>query len=159
MRSSTSHSAAGYTLLEIVVVVLLVMLTLAVATRSYRGYQERAAARGAAQIFARDLSLAHQTALRVRIPVVIRFDEPGQSYIVRTEAGVDLTSRSFGPGADMELTAIDLEFPGDSVRFTRRGLVDLSGVSESIGRARFVAGTREFAVSFNGMGISRVEEL
>lgn len=154
-----NHSAGGYTLLEIVVVVLLVMLTMAVATRSYQGYQERAAARGAAQIFARDLSLAHQTALRGRISVVVRFDESGRSYIVRTEAGDDLMSRSFGSGADMELTAIDLEFPGDSVRFTRRGLVDLSGISESIGRARFVAGTREFAVSFNGMGISRVEEL
>ena len=149
-------SRDGFTILELLVVMALVAITLAITQQVYDRYQERTATRRAAKLFGLDLSLARSAAVQGRRRAVIRFDEPGRSYEVRSNRL--LLRRTFGPGSDAPLESIDLELPGDSVVFNARGMADLGGVPGTLGRAVFYAGETSFAVSFNALGASRVGE-
>ena len=147
----------GFTLIEILVVLVLMVIFLAITALVFAGYQERTSARQAAMLFGRDLTLARSAALRGRERVTIRFDEPGQEYRVLREAGDTLFARRFSDGSDIELSQINLDLPGDSLWFDSRGIVDLSGASGSLGTAIFRAGGTTYTLSFNSMGASRVE--
>lgn len=144
-------------MLEMIVVVTLLMLTLAVAAASFSSYQQRTTSRRAAQIFAQDLSLARSAAVRSREAVSVVFDETNRGYRIRTEGGDELVSRSFERGQDMVLSAVDLQFPGDSLVFDSRGVGDLSGITGTLGKAVFQAGNTSYEVAFNSMGASRVD--
>ena len=146
-------------MLELMIVLTLAGITMAFAMVSFSGYFQRSSAKGAAQLFARDLTLARATAVRTQQAVVIRFYESSRWYVVETiESGTELVRRRFGANADIDLSAIDLQFAGDSVTFDQHGIADLSGASGSLGIARFSLGAIAYDVSFNSMGASKVEE-
>jgi len=148
----------GFTLLEVLVVMTIAGLTLAIGWGAYARYVQSSGARTSAQLFVRDLSMARATATRTREPVLLRFHEDDRSYEVVTGSGEELVVRSFGTNEEVSLSALDLEMPGDSLRFDARGLADLSGISEPLGRALFTSGERTVTVSFNAAGASRVDE-
>ncbi|MGD8318936.1 MAG: GspH/FimT family pseudopilin [Gemmatimonadota bacterium] len=153
--------ARGFTLLELTIVLVLASLVLGYAGLTFSGYFQRSSARRAAQVFARDLTLARSAALRSREPVVIRFNEDGRWYQIQTSgSATELVRRRFGVSADVNLSAIDLRMRGDSVVFTPRGMADLSNIqgTGSLGEAAFAAGATEYDVLFNSMGASRVEK-
>ena len=140
---------------------LLAGVTMGLAVLTFSDYFQRSSALRAAQVFARDLTLARSSAVRARESVVIRFFESSRWYqIVATPSGTELVRRRFGVNADVDLSAIDLIFNGDTVVFSVRGVADLSNIhgSGSLGEARFEAGTTEYTVFFNSMGASKVEE-
>lgn len=144
-------------MIEMIVVVTLLLLSLAVVAGSFSAYQQRSTARRAAQVFAQDLSLARGAAVRSRESVVVAFYETTLRYEVRTPGGEELVSRSFQGGGDLVLSAIDLQFPGDSLVFDSRGVGDLSGITGALGRAVFEAGNTSYEVSFNSLGASRLD--
>lgn len=155
-----SASRRGFTLLELLVVVFLAGMVMAFATMAFSGYFQRSSARRAAQVFARDLALARSSAIRAKEPVVIRFYESSRWYqIVTQTSGTELARRRFGVSADVDLSAIDLKFHGDTVMLSRRGVVDLSNIQGggSLGVASFSVGSTRFKVSFNSLGASKVE--
>jgi Tfp pilus assembly protein FimT len=128
---------------------------------TFSGYFQSASARGAAQVFARDLALARSMAVRAKEPVVIRFYESSRWYqVVALTSGTELVRRRFGVNADVDLSAIDLTFRGDTVLFDARGVVNLSNIqgTGTLGQATFQAGTTRYTVSFNSLGASKVEE-
>ncbi|HET9948361.1 MAG TPA: prepilin-type N-terminal cleavage/methylation domain-containing protein, partial [Longimicrobiales bacterium] len=73
---------AGFTLLEVLTVLVISATVLGIALLSFGGYFRRVAAARAAEVFAQDLTLARTWALRSREPVVIRFFESGLWYQV-----------------------------------------------------------------------------
>ncbi len=154
-----SRGARGFTLLELTIVVVLAGLTMAAAGLTFSGYFQRSSAQRAAQIFAQDLSLARSTAVRTREPVVIRFFESSMWYEVEVQSQAqELVRRRFGgSGADIDLSAITLDFDGDTVVFNSRGIADLSGAASALGTATFSSGATTYTVSFNSMGASKVE--
>lgn len=140
---------------------LLAGITMGFGALTFSGYFQRSSALRAAQVFARDLTLARSSAVRARESVVIRFFESSRWYqIVAIPSGTELARRRFGVNADVELSAIELVFQGDTVVFSSRGVADLSGIqgAGSLGEARFEAGVTEYTVFFNSMGASKVEE-
>jgi len=140
-------------------VLTLVGITTAFAMLSFSGYFQRSSVQRAAQIFARDLTVARATAVRTQQPVVIRFYESSRWYVVETlESNTEIVRRRFGANADIDLSAIDLQFTGDSVSFNSRGVADLTGAAGVLGVARFNLGAVAYEVSFNSMGASKVEE-
>ncbi|NIP58121.1 MAG: prepilin-type N-terminal cleavage/methylation domain-containing protein [Gemmatimonadetes bacterium] len=147
---------AGFTILELLVVMALVVITLAITQQTYGLYQERTATRRAAKLFGLDLSLARSAAVQGRMNVVIRFDEAAREYEVISNRRI--MRRDFGDDSDVPLESIDLELPGDSVVFDARGVADLSGIAGSLGRATFEVGGSSYAVSFNALGASKVGE-
>jgi prepilin-type N-terminal cleavage/methylation domain-containing protein len=147
---------SGFTLLELLVVLLVISVTLAVAAQGYGLYLERTAARKAAELFARDLSFARTAALRDRQPVSLVVLEEQGFYVIRRATGEVIVRRDYGPGSEVRLTLLDLELEGDSVGFNGRGLADLSGATGALGRARFGTQRVEYRVRFNAMGASEV---
>lgn len=147
---------AGFTLLEILVVLVILGITLAVVATTFNRYLDRSQARHAAEIFAQDLTAARNTASRSRQRVTVDFDEGNRSYLVRVEAGDTLFHRFFDDGAELTLSSLNLQMTGDSVAFNGQGIADLSGAGGTLGRAVFTSGNTTYAVSFNSMGSSRV---
>lgn len=156
-----SGRSRGFTLLELLIVVVLAGVTLGFAGLTFSGYFQRSSARRAAQVFARDLTLARSTAVRAREKVVLRFYPSTRWYQIVTQAsGTEIVRRRFGVNADIDLSEIDLRFRGDTMVFNMRGVIDFANQENtgSLGLATFTAGTTEYGVSFNTMGASKVEE-
>jgi prepilin-type N-terminal cleavage/methylation domain-containing protein len=152
------RTRSGFTLIEILVVLMLMGVGLAYAVLSFGGYFQRVAAQRAAEVFARDLTTARAFATRSRVPVVIRFYESALRYEVERQGSTtDVAVRRFGTNADIDLTGITLEFTGDSVVFNSRGFADLSGAAGPLGTATFSSGPARFTVSFNSMGASKID--
>ena len=147
-------SNRGFTLIEMLVVLVIASVGLGIAVFTFSGTLGRSAARGAAQIFSRDLAQARSYAARSRAGVAIVFDEDSLGYRLTVDTGAELLRRRFGEGDDLPLSAIDLELAGDSVRFDNRGLADVPG----LGKAAFTAGSVVYEVRFNGTGASRIAE-
>lgn len=149
---------AGFTLIELVIVVLIVAIGLTFATLAFGGYFQRVNAERAARLFVQDLALARTVAMRSRANVVIRFYEAGRWYEVRLQAsGAELSTRRFGANADIELTAVGLGMPGDSLVFDRRGFANLGGIPGPLGTATFSSGAVTYTVSFNSMGAAKLD--
>lgn len=138
-------------------VLLLFAIMLGFAAETFHGYLERTSAKRAAEIFVQDLNVTRNAALRSRRMAVLAFDEAGLKYLVRLESGDTVLLRAFGRGAEISLSALDLEISGDTLVFDRRGQADLAGALGPLGRAVFSAGSRSYAVSFNSMGVSRID--
>jgi prepilin-type N-terminal cleavage/methylation domain-containing protein len=158
MRGGRGSGRDGFTLFELVVVLTLSAIGLTFATLAFGGYFQRVNAERAAQVFAQDLTLARTMAVRSREAVVIRFLEASLRYGVETQStATELAARRFGVNADIELTAVGLDMPGDSLVFDLRGIADLSGIVGPLGTATFSSGAVTYTVSFNSMGASKLE--
>jgi len=149
---------AGFTLIEVLVVLVVMGITTAVVAVTFNQYLDRSSAKRAAEIFRQDLTAARNAAARSRQSVVMDFDEVNQSYLIRVEAGDTITYRFFDEDADISLSSMNLQMAGDTVAFDGRGIADLSGATGTLGKAIFTAGSTTYAVSFNSMGSSRVHE-
>ena len=136
---------------------LIVAITLAVAARTFDGYLERSSAKRAAEIFSQDLSVTKNAALRSREDVVMEFDEANLEYLVRIGEGDTILHRFFHEGQDPALSFMDLELSGDSLVFDASGVAELGGAPGALARMVFKAGTTSYAVSFNSMGLARVD--
>ena len=151
---------AGFTLLELVVVLSITAIGLTFAGVAFNAYFERVSAERAAQVFAQDLTLARDWAMRSREPVVIRFFETNMWYQVEAQtSATEVTRRRFGVNADIDLTAVTLDMTGDSVVFDTRGVADLSGAGGPLGVATFSSGAVSYTVSFNSMGASKIDRI
>jgi prepilin-type N-terminal cleavage/methylation domain-containing protein len=147
----------GFTLIELVVVLAIMAIGLGFAGVAFSRYFERVSAERAAQVFAQDLTLARSWAVRSREPVVIRFYEASLWYEVEAQrSATEVARRRFGANADIDLTGVRIDMPGDSVVFDARGIADLSGVTGPLGTATFSSGAVTYTVSFNSMGASKI---
>jgi prepilin-type N-terminal cleavage/methylation domain-containing protein len=148
---------AGFSLLELMVVLIISAVLLAIAAITFTDYNERSSARRAAQVFAGDLTLARSMAVRGREIVTIKFDEGSMWYTVTTATGRELARRRFGATGEVTLSAVSLDLTGDSLQFSTRGVGNLGAAT--LGSAVFSAGSIGYQVQFNSMGASTVGEL
>lgn len=155
---AVDRCVSGYSMLELLVVLVVAAIAMTVGVRAFSGYQERSSAYRSAQVFARDLSLARSNAVQTRRRVVVRFSESDLEYEVENSDSRRLALRIFGEGGDLRLDSLDLGMPGDSLSINGRGVLDLSGLGETLGTAAFTSGTTTFRVSFNALGASKIEE-
>jgi len=106
------RSRGGFTLIEMIVVVILVgVTTMLVAPSVGRGIA-RARVRRAASIVAGDLELAFTTAARERKPVRVEFTSGTLSYTISDRVtSTVLISRDFGPASELGLTSFTASLP------------------------------------------------
>ena len=155
---SRRRGRRGYTLLELVIVLVVMSVVTTFGVLSFSGYFQRTAAQRAAQVFARDLTMARGWATRGRRAVVIRFYESAMRYeVVEQSTGTQVAVRRFGTNADIDLSAVSFDFAGDTVVFDSRGAADLSGAAGPLGVATFSSGAASYTVSFNSMGASKID--
>ena len=97
MNSGSFERHAGFTLVEMVVVLVIASFVLGMSAITLREYGARTSARRAADMFARDLVLARTTALCERAVVSIVCDAFGLVYEIHSSAGRVVATRGFGP--------------------------------------------------------------
>jgi prepilin-type N-terminal cleavage/methylation domain-containing protein len=148
---------AGFTIIEIMVVLVIVGITTTVVSGVFYNYLDRSTAKRAAEVFRQDLTVARNAASRSRQPVELVFDEENLGYVIRVEAGDTIVNRVFDRDAEIILDFLDLDLTGDMVAFNDRGVADLSGAKDPLGVAFFRAGDDTYTVSFNSMGSSRLD--
>jgi len=150
----------GFTLLEMVMVLTITAIGLSFAGVAFNSYYQRVSAERAAQVFAQDLTLARDWAVRSREPVVIRFYETSLWYEVEAQtSSTEVARRRFGVNADIDLSSVALDMTGDSVVFDVRGVADLTGAGGPLGVATFSSGAVSYTVSFNSMGASKIDRI
>ncbi len=157
MRPRDLRGPRGFSLIELVVVLAVAGITLGIAVAAFGFFRDATAARRAAETFSRDLTMARGVAVRERSAVSIVFDEAERSYVVRTAAGREIQTRDFGRGGEIPLSEIALEFPGDSLTVSGRGVVLFGAMAGPLGVARFRAGSREYFVQFNALAATRID--
>jgi prepilin-type N-terminal cleavage/methylation domain-containing protein len=147
----------GFTVLELVIVLLVIAITLAIASQAYGVFLARTTARRAAEVFARDLALTRSAALRERNPATLIVVEAQKRYSIRMTGGQVIALRDYGDGQALKLSQLALDLPGDSVRFSARGIASIGGGPSSIGVAHFTAGSVAYTVRFNSTGTAEVQ--
>ncbi len=152
-------SRRGFSLIELLVVIVVGGVLLTVGGLLLASYAQRSAGQRAAQLFARDLVTARSYAVRTQDPVVLRFYESTRWYeFVTATSGSEVTTRRFGGSGDIDLSGMVLDAAGDSLVFFPSGMLDMSGVGGTLGTARFSSGPTTYTVSFNGMGASKIDQ-
>jgi len=152
-------SDAGFTLLEILVVLAIAGIVMTFGALAFSGFFQRSAARRAASLFQQDLAAARSYAIRSREPVVLRLYESGLWYQVETlQTGTEVLRRRFGANGDIQLNGVTLNTQGDSIVFTSRGMANFTPAGGGLGEASFSSGPTTYTVSFNGMGASKIDQ-
>jgi len=98
--------ASGFTLLEIVVVLLVIAMMATVATPPVLRAIMRSQVTNAASVMAGDFEQAFSLAARQRRPVRIVIDPSAKAYTITDRNGVVLRSRNFADGSDLEVNSM-----------------------------------------------------
>ena len=150
------HVPKGFSLIEVLIVVVIGGVLLSLATVTCASYNQRTAAR--AGLFARPEPCSqHRRTGSGKSGDPIRRDQQRLSGHDRGGKGSRL--QEFRVGGEYRLSAVDLGMPGDSLSFSSRGFADLSGLGTPLGSATFTGGNVAYKVEFNGMGASKVGAL
>lgn len=145
------NSQAGFTLVELLIVLSIVSLSLLVANSSYVSFRESSAINRAARVVAADVTLTRSYAIRNRTAVSLVADESSRSYVIRDAAGNVYLDRVFDAASEMALQSLDVRLPGDSIAFNSRGMLTLGSAAIDVNRSR--EGRR---VTLNAIGRWRI---
>lgn len=129
------NNQAGFTLVELLIVMSIVSLSMLIANSSYISFRESSALNRAARVVAADVALTRSYAIRNRIAVSLVADEANRSYVVRDEGGNVYLNRMFDATSDMALETLDLSPSGDSIAFNSRGMLTLGTATIDVGRS------------------------
>lgn len=145
-------AAAGFTILELLIAIVMAGVLLALVYGGYRQFNEAIVVKKAAGVVAADVTLTRSFAIQRRANVSLVANETQRSYTIRDTTGTRLAVRSFDRSSDLPLDRLDVETGGDSLTFNSRGLlVTGAGVEIEMGR-----GDRDRTVSVSALGRSRI---
>jgi prepilin-type N-terminal cleavage/methylation domain-containing protein len=93
----------GYTVIELLVVMIIISLVAGITYVRMRPSLERARVRGAASVLAGDLQYAQVMAARLRTPMVISMNTTALTYQIADRAGAVYRARDLGTAGDYAL--------------------------------------------------------
>jgi prepilin-type N-terminal cleavage/methylation domain-containing protein len=146
------RGAAGYTLVELVIVLALLSMMSVLSYVRLQPVLERGRVNSAASVLAADLAYAQMVAARQRKPVVIILTSAAQQYQIRDRADATRVFRTRYLGQDTEYGLSDLTgassvevFPTGVTRTTTTYTLGLNGYSRQVkftraGQIRVVGG-------------------
>jgi prepilin-type N-terminal cleavage/methylation domain-containing protein len=106
MRTLRGPRTAGFTIIELVMVMVLISILASIAYLRVGPTLERTRVRGATNIMAGDLQYAQVLAARYRTPMTISVNAAAKTYPIMDRAANVYRVRDFGPGGDYALTEL-----------------------------------------------------
>lgn len=126
---------AGFSLIELLLVVVVFSITVGVGIEGFRQFNESATVDRAARVVAGDVVLARTHAIQRREHVSLVADEADRSYAIVDASGDTILVRRYNAASDLPLTLLDVKTSGDDLTFNARGLLASgSAVEIDVGR-------------------------
>lgn len=157
---SPGSGAAGFSLLEMLIVLVLFSIALGIGAQGLQDFNEAETVERAARAIAGDVTLTRSYAVQRRSEVRLVANESQRSYEI-VDVGADpdqtLARRSYSASSDLPLTRLDVQTAGDHLAFDPRGMLGGgSGGSETIEIERLGSGRR---IVVGPLGRTHVEVL
>ena len=114
---------AGFTLVEVLLVMLIASVMTTVAAGQYRTYLDRVGPERAARVVGTYVSLTRSYAVQRRTPVSLVLDATDRKAWIRTTSET-LRTIDLGEGTDFRLATLAMSFPGDSLTFSSRAFAE-----------------------------------
>lgn len=117
------HDSRGFSLLELMVVIVIVGVLAAVAIPNMGAWQSKRDMNASAREIASFLQQARSEAVRRNMVVWVQFTPASNSYFMRTQTAVLTPTKNLPSGVSITNTG----FPADQARFTTRGFAEDPG--------------------------------
>ena len=148
-RRECSKSRGGFSMIELVTVLLLIGVFAGIASTQYWKYLEKTKPDRASSVVGSYISLAKNFSVQRRSAVTLAVDPGSMTIMIRTLEDT-LRTMNFGPESDLPLTVLDTNLDGDSLTFNARGICSVCGVAS---KGITVSGPRtSYLITFNALG-------
>ncbi len=145
------HRNAGFTLVELLIVMLMLSVMTTIAVAQYRTYLDRVGPERAARLIGTYLSLTRGYAIRRRAPVSLVMDGTDRKMWIRSATDT-IQSRELGDDTDFRIVTLTMGFPGDSISFSSRGVCRECGLTGT-GTITVAGEHVGYVVTFNALGV------
>ena len=149
------HRNGGFTLVEMLMVVLMVSVLTTIVAGQYTSYLQRLGPQRAAGLVGSYVSLTRGYAVQRRTPVALVLDASERKLWIRTATDT-LRSLELGEGTDFRLDTLTMGFPGDSLTFSSRGICRECGLTGT-GVITVTGGNVGYVVTFNALGVWKMD--
>ena len=105
-RPGFSRVRAGFTMIEMIIVLAIVAVLAALITPKVNSAISQARVQDSAAVIAGDLQLAFSLASRQRTPLRISVDPSGASYTIETRSGTVIRERLLGDDSDLHVGSL-----------------------------------------------------
>jgi len=144
-----SRSRGGFTMAELLTVLLLIGVMVGMAGTQYAAYLEKTMPDRASRLVGSYVSMTRSLALQRRDLVTLAVDPGSKTIMIRTETDT-LRTMDFGPDSELPLTVLETNLGGDSLTFNARGVCSVCGVAD---KGITVSGPRtSYFITFNALG-------
>jgi prepilin-type N-terminal cleavage/methylation domain-containing protein len=142
-------SRTGFSLVELLMVILLIGVMTGFAATQYSGYLERTLPDRASRIVGSYVTLTRSYAVQRRSSVTLAVNPVDLTLMIRSEEDT-IRIMTFGPDTDLPLVALDTNIDGDSLTFSARGICLVCGVA---GAGITMQGhDTSYLITFNALG-------
>ena len=147
----TKRAVNGFTLVEMLMVVMIASVMTTVAAGQYTTYLDRIGPERAARIVGSYVALTRSYAIQRRSPVSFVLDGTEEKLWIRTTTDT-IRSVDLGEETDFRLETLNMGFPGDSLTFSSRGVCRECGLTGT-GTVEVAGANASYLVTFNALGV------
>lgn len=152
-----SPRRAGFTLMEILIVMLIFAVMAGIVGAQYTEYRDRVAADQASSVVGNYVALTRSYAVQARRNTVLDVDPTEHRLIIRMKGDtIRIKNLNLGSGGEFELDTLDLDAEGDTITFTPQGICAQCGMG---GSGQIIVSARgvTYVVTFNAVGTWKKE--
>lgn len=152
-----SPRRAGFTLMEVLIVMLIFAVIAGIVGAQYTEYRDRVAADQASSVVGNYVALTRSYAVQARRNTVLDVDPTEHRLIIRMKGDtIRIKNLDLGSGGEFELDTLDLDAEGDTITFTPQGICAQCGMG---GSGQIIVSARgvTYVVTFNAVGTWKKE--